>query len=403
VGSRRLAAIVTASVIVILAGCSSSGTPHRAPAALSAGCSTAVAAGNLLPAPRPVTVPVTGRPTAVVGTADGRWAFASVSAGGVSGGIGGGIAAMALGRGAPRLVRTVMLPESMTGAYGMAMTRDGLLLVAGYTATAVLSVRALENGGPDPVAGMLTDAGAGQSEVAVSGDDRYVFVTDEITGGLSVFDLATALRQGFSAPGVAVGIVPLAPGAVGVAMSPDGERLYVSTYGNYGPHGQLWVLDTARAEAGDDHAAVLAHVAAGCQPVRVAVSPDGRTVWVTALQSNALLGFSAADLLANPSRALRAVVRVGSEPVGLLLVDHGHLALVGNSNRGLVPGTGTDVPQTVSVINTVAALAHRSAVLGAVPAGLFPRDLTLDQSTGQVLLGNFNSGTVEEFPVPTAP
>jgi hypothetical protein len=29
--------------------------------------------------------------------------------------------------------------------------------------------------------------------------------------------------------------------------------------------------------------------------------------------------------------------------------------------------------------------------------------LTLDQATGQVLLGNFNSGTVEEFPVPAAP
>jgi hypothetical protein len=96
-------------------------------------------------------------------------------------------------------------------------------------------------------------------------------------------------------------------------------------------------------------------------------------------------------------------VRVGSEPVGLVLVDHGHLALVGNSNRGLVPGTGTEVPQTVAVINTVAALAHRSAVLGEVPAGLFPRDLTLDQATGQVLVGNYNSGTVEDFRVPTAP
>jgi DNA-binding beta-propeller fold protein YncE len=202
---------------------------------------------------------------------------------------------------------------------------------------------------------------------------------------------------------VAVGIVPLAVGAVGVALSPDGGHLYVTTYGGYGPYGQLWVLDTARAEAGAGRAAVLAHAAAGCQPVRVAVAPDGRTVWVTALQSDALLGFSAAELLSDPSRALHAVVRVGSEPVGLLLVDGGRLALVGNSNRGLVPGTGTGVPQTVSVINTAAALAHRSALVGAVPAGLFPRDLTLDQGTGQVLLGNFNSATVEEFPVPAAP
>jgi 6-phosphogluconolactonase (cycloisomerase 2 family) len=400
---RALAAIVPAGLaVVMLAGCTS-GTPQPAALALSAGCSTAVAAGSVLPTPKPVTAPVNGDPTAVVGTADGRWAFASVSPGAVSVNSGAGIAVLALGHGVPRLVRTVTLPESMTGAYGMAMTRNGLLLVAGYTATAVLSVRALEDGGRDQVVGMLRDAGAGQFEVAVSADDRYVFVTDESTGSLSVFDLATALRHGFSAPGVAVGVVPLAADPVGVAVSPDGARLYVATLGGAGPHGQLWVLDSNRAEAGAGRAAVLAHVAAGCQADRVAVSPDGRTVWVTARLSDALLGFSAADLLGDPSRALQAVVRVGSEPVGLLLVDDGDLALVGNSNRGIVAGTATDVPQVVSLVNTVEALGHRSALLGAVPAGLFPRDLTLDQATGQVLLGNYSSGTVEEFPVPAAP
>jgi DNA-binding beta-propeller fold protein YncE len=252
------------------------------------------------------------------------------------------------------------------------------------------------------VLGVLSDAGSGQFEVAVSRDDRYVFVTDEKTGELSVFDLATALQHGFSARGVAVGIVPLAPGAVGMAVSPDGARLYLTNYGPAGQGGQLWVVDTARAEAGAGRAAVLAHAAAGCEPVRVAVSPDGRTVWVTAQESNALLGFSAAGLLSDPSRALQAVVRTGSEPTGLLLVDDGRLALVGNSNRGLVPGTGSYVPQTVSVISTTSALARQPALVGAVPAGLFPRDLSLDQAAGQVLLGNYDSGTVEEFAVPTA-
>jgi DNA-binding beta-propeller fold protein YncE len=346
-----------------------------------------------------VTVPVSGQPTAVVGTADGRWAFASVSIRNA-----GEIAVMALAREAPRLVRTVKLPDSLTAAFGMVMTHDGrLLLVAGNTATAVLSVQALEDGGHDPVVGVLTDAGAGQFEVMVSGDDRYVFVTDENTGGLSVFDLALALRDGFSAPGVAVGVVPLAPGPVGVAMSPGGGQLYVTTLGAPGPHGGLWVINASRAENGAGGGAVVAHVAAGCQPVRVAVSPNGSIVWVTALQSNALLGFSATSLRDDSARALRAVVRVGSEPVGLVLVDSGRLALVGNSNRGLVPGTGSAVPQTISVISTGAALNGRPAIVGVVPAGLFPRDLTFDQATGKILLGNFNSNTIEEFAVPVTP
>jgi DNA-binding beta-propeller fold protein YncE len=399
--------MVSASAVVILAGCSSSGS-HQAtsasstPVPLAVGCSTALApAGRVLAAQKPVTTAVTGNPTAFVGTADGRWAFASLTVGSVTSTSSGEIAVMALGQGAPRPVRTVTLPTSLShAAFGMALTQNGLLLVATYSATAVLSVRALENGGRDPVLGVLRDAGSGQFEVAVSGDDRYVFVTDEITGGLSVFDLATALQHGFSAAGVAVGIVPLAFGAVGVALSPDGARLYVTNYDHAALGGQIWVVDTARAEAGAGRAAVLAHAAAGCEPVRVAVSPNGRTVWVTAQESNALLGFSAAGLLSDPSRALRAVVRTGSEPTGLLLVDDGRLALVGNSNRYLTQ-EGT-APQTVSIISTTSALARQPALVGAVPAGLFPRDLSLDQAAGQVLLANYDSGTVEEFAVPTA-
>jgi hypothetical protein len=210
--------------------------------ALNAGCSTQVAPGKLGPAVRPVTATVPDAPTAMVGTADGRWAFASLSSHTT-----GAIAVMAVARGTLRLVRTVPLPHTLPAAYGMTLTHEGrLLLVAGESATAVLSVSALEDGRGNPLAGVLTDAGSGQFEVSVSPDDRYVYVTDEDTGALSVFDLAVALRRGFTAAGVAVGLVPLDTGAVGVAQSPDGNLLYVTTYGAYGPYGQLWVIDAAR-------------------------------------------------------------------------------------------------------------------------------------------------------------
>ncbi len=284
----------------------------------------------------------------------------------------------------------------------MAMTGDDrLLLVAGGDATAVVRVSALERGGSGPVLGTLDDGASGQFEVALSPDDRYAFVSDETTGGVSVFDLARALRGRFYAPGVAVGIVRLALGAVGVAVSPDGRVLYVTTYGGYGQHGRLWVIDAARAERGDSTHAVLANAQAGCQPVRVALAPNGTEVWVTALQSNALLAFNAKSLLVHPASALQAVIPVGSEPVGLALVDHGKAALVANSNRGLVPGsTGSDRPQTITVIDTGAALAHRPPLIGEIPAGLFPRDLNVDPSTDQVLVANFNSNTVEVFTQP---
>jgi DNA-binding beta-propeller fold protein YncE len=357
-----------------------------------------VTTGAVLAGIRPVTARVAGSPTAVIGAAGDRWVFASVTTAGLR----GAVAVFAASPGSLRLVRTVPLPDA-PDAFGMAMTHDGrFLLVADYAATVVLRVSALEQGSGDPVLGVLADAGLGQFEVAVSADDRYVFVTDETSGGLSVFDLTRALRGGFAAPGVAIGVVPLAYGAVGVAVSPNGSRLYVTTFGSYGPAGRLWVIDAARAEQGSGGRAVLGQVYAGCQPVRVAVSPDGGTAWVTALQSDALLAFSTADLPGAPGRALRAVVPVGSEPVGLVLADGGQIALVANSNRGLVAGTGGTADQTVSVISTAAALAERPATIGAIPAGQFPRDLFLAPAAGEVYLGNYNSGTIEEFPVPPA-
>jgi DNA-binding beta-propeller fold protein YncE len=389
--------IIALMAAMVVCGCSGTAAAPAAGKPLTVGCSTAVTTGSFVPGIHPVTATVAGSPTAVVSTASGRWVFASVTSGGT-----GAVEVFAASPGSLRLVRTVPLPGA-AAAWGMAMTHDGrYLLVADYRATVVLRVDVLEQGHGDPAVGVLADAGTGQFEVAVSADDRYAFMSDETSGALSVFDLARALRDGFTAPQVAIGIVPLAYGALGVAVSPDGSRLYVTTFGSYGPHGLLWVIDAARAEDGAEDQAVLGKAYAGCQPVRVAVSPDGATAWVTTEQSNALLAFATANLVRDPGRALRAVVPVGSEPAGVVLADGGRIALVANSNRGLVPGTGGPASQTVSVISTAAALAGRPAGIGAIPAGRFPRDLSVNPAINEVYLGNFNSGTIEEFPVPAA-
>ena len=132
--------------------------------------------------------------------------------------------------------------------------------------------------------------------------------------------------------------------------------------------------------------------------MRVAVSPDGKTIWVTALQSNALLAFAAASRLASPP-VLRAVVRVGAEPVGLLLLHNGSTAVVGDSNRGLIAGEQSNAAPRITVVSTADAWPP-PAVTGSLPAGLFPRDLGYDPATGQVLVPNFLSETVEFLHTP---
>lgn len=405
-----LAGLLSAGLLAAaLSGCSAPPAHNQAPsprAVPTVGCSYQV------PPVQPIKVlsrqlaAVPAAPWAAVALPHSGQVVASLTASGPLG-TRGELAVLASQHGGYQVARTVSLPPSVGAASGMAASPDGrLLLVAGQSATAVVSTARLAHGQPHPVLGVLTDSGAGQSEVAVSGDGRYAFVTDEASGGLSVFDLALALRRGFRFQGVAAGFVPLAKGPVGVAVAPSGGRVYVTTLGGgAGPHGQLWVVDARRAERGGGRSAVLAQVRAGCQPVRVAVSPDGTTVWVTALQSEALLGFGTAALEREPVRALRAVVRTGPEPVGLLLLDHGKAALVGDSNRyGLVSGSGGNGPQRISVVSTAAALSGRPAVVGSLPAGgLFPRDLGYDTTTGQLLVPDYGSQTVEFVRVSALP
>ena len=130
---------------------------------------------------------------------------------------------------------------------------------------------------------------------------------------------------------------------------------------------------------------------AGAAPVRVALAPDGATVWVTARASNALLAFDVERLLAGHGRPLRAVVAVGATPVGVACLPGGGRAVVANSNRY---ASDRDEPQTLSVVDTEAALAGRPALLGTVAAGGFPREvLAVDDHT--LLVTNVYSRTLQ--------
>ena len=136
---------------------------------------------------------------------------------------------------------------------------------------------------------------------------------------------------------------------------------------------------------------MVASVRAGCDPVRVVVSPDGNWVWVTARGSNALLGFTAAGLREDRSHALRAVVRVGAEPVGVTLVEGGKRAILMDSDRFDLPGKQSGL----AVVDTRRALDGKPALLGRIAAGAFPREAAAEPGGDVLLVSNFSSGEVE--------
>lgn len=408
------------SILILLAGCTGQvssrptprqplNTPGRARPSLlnlprrsltAPACTNRVSPAPWLAGMRPATLRVGGTPFGVVVVPGGRYAVVSVS------GAKGKLAVLVLGGGRPRLLRIVTLQPASGAVLGMAISPDGKYLAVTETSLTVLvSLPPLLHRGASLVRGVLSDRGFGTIEAAFSAHGSYLFVSDEDTQTVSVFNVAKALHDGFSSPGVAVGEVPVGLAPVGMTLSPDGRLLYVTSEGpavsrGLGPvpYGLLQVINVARAET-DPSAARVAQVRAGCEPVRVQLSDGGALAWVTARGSNALLAFDTARLATDPSHALQAVVGVGMAPVGVLITCNGRYALTADSARFTAPGQ----PQVVSVIDTAAALAGRKALIGTVPAGAFPREFAYDPVTRQAVLTNFGSGTVEIFPAAPGP
>jgi DNA-binding beta-propeller fold protein YncE len=273
--------------------------------------------------------------------------------------------------------------------HGEALTPDGrYLLAASGSGAVVLRAARAEHGRAGSVLGTLSSpGGAGAVEVALSRDGRFAFVTLQGSGTLAVFNLAAALASGLRESGF-VGTVRLGVSPIGVAMSRNGQWLYVTTQKRDRQAGQgtLSVISVPRAES-DPARSVQSTAPAGCDPGRVITT--GPTVWVTARASNALLAFSAGRLLSDPGRALIAKVRVGQAPIGLTALAGGRRILVANS------GTHQARQACLTVIDAAAALAGRPALVGMIAAGVLPREFAVEPGGRTALVTNSASHQLE--------
>jgi DNA-binding beta-propeller fold protein YncE len=121
------------------------------------------------------------------------------------------------------------------------------------------------------------------------------------------------------------------------------------------------------------------------------VSGNGKVVWVTARQSDALLGFSAPELRTDPEHALIARVMVGETPLGETLIDHGARILVADSNLDHLAG----VSSNLAVVSTAKALSGKPALLGYLPVGPVPRQFAVEPGGRVVLVTVQGAGRLE--------
>ena len=164
---------------------------------------------------------------------------------------------------------------------------------------------------------------------------------------------------------------------VGLALSPDGKWIYVTSYAIDDPQGNrglISVLRLSEAERNPDKS-IVKQAPAGCMPARVIVSPTARPCGSRRAAATPCSASRLRCSAPTPSQALIADVPVGNTPIGVALVNGGSRLVVADTNLlGHQPQGTIPPPGNLAVVNVAAAMAGKPALLGYIPSGSLPRE-----------------------------
>jgi DNA-binding beta-propeller fold protein YncE len=336
-------------------------------------------------------VPLPGHPFGVVPSSDGCWLFVSLPARGIS--------VLHRDNGQVEIKRTVKVEGR---PLGMVLTHDGkTLIVAGGSLVSFLDVQRLTSGKGDPTVATISDGEkASSGYVNVSSDDKTLFVSDESARTITVVDLEHGRKT--------IGTIPVGRAPIALTFSKDEKFLYTTsqvappewnwpkackpegqdppTAEITNPEGAVIVVDVARAKTDPAHS-IVARVPSACSPVRIAMSPLGDRIYVTARNSNALLAFDTEKLVSDPDHARLHMTPVGTAPVPVAVVHGGKSVIVGNSNR-------FDADQSKAQMLDVLR-ADQLTISVHIPAGAFPREMRLSTDGRTLFLTNFSSDSLQ--------
>jgi hypothetical protein len=312
----------------------------------------------------------------------------------------------------PSLIHVISLPATYTTldeAGGITLTHDGrhVIVSLGLGAIVVDVAKAVEGSSAAVVGALNGTAGTGAIEVIVTPDDEYAFVSQEygnnktqFHGAIEVFSLEKPSANG-SVSSTYIGYLALGDAVVGTALSPNGSILYatseIATLAANATQGSISIIDVETMKTDPSNALISVVTPVGCGTVRILATED--TVWVTARESNHLVGFDAAKLISNPSEALVASVQVGTQPVGLILAKNESRILTADSNRNLY----TNTTSGISVVDVQAALRGEAALLGRLPTGRFPREIAISPDKRTVLVSDYYTKQVQAIDVDSIP
>ncbi|HET9374252.1 MAG TPA: YncE family protein [Chthoniobacterales bacterium] len=211
----------------------------------------------------------------------------------------------------------------------------------------------------------LLGAGMGYSNTCDAQIKVKAYITDPDSASNKVFVIDTATNTIVGSP-ISTGVMP-----IGVAVTPDGRYVYIANNGS----NTVSVLDAVTDR-------VVGSVSVPAGPIGVAVTPDGKYAFVTSSVFFTFTGHTVSVINTATNTLVGPPITVGSGPIGIAFTPDGKFSYVANFNDG-----------TASVIDT----ATRTVVVPSIPFGSpsgSPVGVAATPDGKFVYVANVNASTV---------
>jgi autotransporter-associated beta strand protein/YVTN family beta-propeller protein len=211
----------------------------------------------------------------------------------------------------------------------------------------------------------LIGAGMGSSHTCDAQIEVNAYISDPNPASNKVFVIDTATNTIVGSP-ISTGVMP-----IGVAVTPDGRYVYITNNGS----NTVSVIDAVTDR-------VVGSVSVPAGPIGVAVTPDGKYAFVTSSVFFTFTGHTVSVINTATNTLVGPPISVGSGPIGVAFTPDGKFSYVANFNDG-----------TASVINT----ATRTVVVPSIPLGSptgSPVGVAVTPDGKFVYVANVNASTV---------